>query len=110
MRRTPKQFDLWTVRMEPAYGHETRKDRPCVVVSNDIINKAMATVTIIPLTRTIRGVPFRPESKIKGVKGEIMVDQIKTVDKRRLKKYIGELPEKNVNELEDIIIKMFTRR
>ncbi|MBN1577970.1 MAG: type II toxin-antitoxin system PemK/MazF family toxin [Chitinispirillaceae bacterium] len=104
----PNQYEIWEVQLNPAVGHETQKNRPCVVVSNNIINHRMMTVTIIPLTRTIKNVPFRVKSMVAGIQGEIMVDQIKTVDKSRLVRFVDKLDRDTIKELDAVIIKMFT--
>ncbi len=104
----PNQYEIWEVQLDPAVGHETQKNRPCVIVSNNIINHRMMTVTIIPLTRTLKNVPFRIKSIVSGINGEIMVDQIKTVDKNRLIRLIDKLDRNTIEKLDRVIVRMFT--
>ena len=104
----PNQYEIWEVQLSPAVGHETKKNRPCVIISNNIINHRMMTVTIIPLTRTIKNVPFRVRSRLAGIEGEIMVDQIKTIDKSRLIRFVGRLDDRTIRLLDSVIFRMFT--
>lgn len=104
----PDQYEIWEVQLNPAIGHETKKNRPCVIISNNIINYRMMTVTIVPLTRTIKNVPFRVKSALAGIEGEIMVDQIKTIDKSRLVRFLGKLDATTIRALDSVIVRMFT--
>lgn len=81
-----KQFEIYWVDLNPTIGAEMRKVRPCVIVSPKELNDHLGTVIIIPVTSSVHGYPYRVGCHIMGRNGEIATDQIRTVDKRRLKK------------------------
>ena len=80
------QFDVYWIDLNPTIGAEMQKVRPCVVVSPKELNQYLATVIIIPITSAIHGYPYRVACHVDGRDGEIVTDQIRTVDKSRLKK------------------------
>lgn len=86
-----KRFDLWVVDLEPTKGFEMKKTRPCVIVSDDSMNEFLHTVIIAPLTSTQKKYPTRIDSFFDGKAGQIALDQIRVVDKNRLKKQVGTL-------------------
>src|SRR5450755_3120085 len=84
-----KQFDVWLVNLDPTVGSEIKKTRPGVIVSPNVLNKYLQTVIVAPLTHTIKSYPSRIASDFKGQEGEIVLDQIRAVDKIRLVKKLG---------------------
>ena len=82
------QYDVCWVELDPTQGSEIAKTRPCVVVSPDELNALLNTVVVVPLTSTLRGYPFRVQCVVAGKKGELAIDQIRAVDKSRLKSNI----------------------
>jgi mRNA interferase MazF len=86
-----ERFNIFLVRLDPVSGAETAKTRPCVIVSPDELNRAIATVIIAPMTTVRRGWPTRVEITFQGKTGEIALDQIRAVDKSRLVKRLGKL-------------------
>lgn len=102
-----EQFDVYWVDLNPTVGAEMQKIRPCVVVSPKELNRYLATVIIIPITSAIHGYPFRVVCQIDGRNGEIVTDQIRTVDKSRLKKRIATLAPDEQAELQDVLRQMF---
>jgi mRNA interferase MazF len=86
-----ERFSIFLVRLDPTAGAETAKTRPCVVVSPDELNRALATVIIAPMTTVRRHWPTRVEVTFQGKSGEIALDQIRAVDKSRLVKRFGKL-------------------
>ena len=93
MARIITRFEIYWVNLDPTIGHEIKKVRPAVVVSPDDLNRQLATVLIAPLTSTIRNYPFRPTVNINAVKGQIVLDQIRAIDKARLYSLMGMLSE-----------------
>lgn len=91
MQNFPKQSSIYWFDPEPAKGSEMRKVRPCVVVSPDEMNENLQTVIIVPLTSTIQAWPFRLTINVLGQKSSIACDQLRVIDKRRLKNHIGKL-------------------
>jgi mRNA interferase MazF len=86
-----KRFSVFWFDPEPTIGAEIRKIRPCVVVSPEVMNKAMQTVLIAPLTSTLKSWPFRTNVIVSGKKSSVACDQIRSIDKSRLKDYISML-------------------
>ncbi len=86
-----ERFAVFLVALDPAQGAETAKTRPCVIVSPDEVNDALATVIIAPMTTVRRRWPTRPAVTFQGKTGEIALDQIRAVDKTRLVKRLGRI-------------------
>ena len=86
-----KRFDVWLVRLDPTVGSEIRKTRPCLVVSPDEMNRRIATVIVAPMTTSGRGYPTRISCRFQGKSGEIVLDQMRTIDKSRLLKRLGKI-------------------
>jgi len=76
-----KRFDVFLVNLDPTVSREIQKTRPCLVISPDEMNKAIATVIIAPMTT--KGQPYssRIVGHFQGKDGQIVLDQIRTVDK-----------------------------
>ena len=87
----PKQSSLYWFDPEPIKGAELRKVRPCIVVSPNDMNEDLRTVLVIPLTSTIKPWPFRITVTTLGQKSSAACDQLRSIDKSRLKAYIGDL-------------------
>lgn len=83
------QFDVYLVSLDPMQGSEIKKTRPCVVISPDDMNNHLKTVLIAPMTSTIRHYPTRVKTQFQGKKGEVVLDQMRAVDKTRLVKGLG---------------------
>lgn len=87
----PKQGSIYWFDPEPVKGSEIRKIRPCVVVSPDEMNESLRTVVVVPLTSTIQPWPFRLTVNVLGQKSSVACDQLRAVDKVRLKARVGSL-------------------
>jgi mRNA interferase MazF len=101
-----EQYDIFLVSLDPAIGHEIKKSRPCVILSPDEMNQHISTVIIAPLTTKSHPYPSRIPLKFKGKEGWIVLDQVRTVDKRRLISRMGHLDSALVQELKAVIKKM----
>lgn len=82
------------------------KTRPCVVVSPEDLNLYLKTVIIVPVTSTLRGYPYRVRCRIGDREGEIATDQVRTVDKSRLKGCLGVLDETEITRLRKVFHEM----
>lgn len=90
VKREPVQrFEVHLISLDPTKGSEIRKTRPCLVISPDEMNKHIRTVIIAPMTSTIKNYPTRVTTTFQGKKGQIVLDQIRTVDKSRLINKLG---------------------
>jgi mRNA interferase MazF len=83
------RFEVWLVNFDPAIGKEIKKIRPCLIVSPDESNKYLDTVVGAPMTTTIRTYPTRIHCVFQRKKGQVAIDQIRSLDKTRLVKKIG---------------------
>jgi len=79
-----ERFDVFLVTLDPAEGVEIQKTRPCSVISPDEMNRHIGTVIIAPMTTRTRDYPSRVACSFEGKDGQVVLDQIRTVDKGRL--------------------------
>ena len=86
-----KRFDVFLVNLDPTQGHEMKKNRPCLVVSPDEMNRHISTVIVAPMTTRTRNYPTRVINRFEGKQGQIVLDQIRTLDKSRLGKKLGRI-------------------
>lgn len=99
--------DIFLVALNPTRGSEIRKTRPCVVVSPDELNAHLCTFIIAPLTTGGHPYPFRVHCRFDGKVGHVVADQLRAVDRDRLVKRLGSLPETTLNELLGVLQAMF---
>ncbi len=83
------RFDVYLINLDPTIGSEIQKTRPCLIISPDEMNRNIRTVIIAPMTTAGKDYPTRIECNFKDKKGQIVLDQIRTIDKTRLIKNIG---------------------
>lgn len=88
-----KRFEVHLVNLDPTVGHEIRKTRPALIISPDEMNQHIGTVIIAPMTTKGREYPTRVHCRFQGKEGWVVLDQIRTVDKRRLTRRLGKLPK-----------------
>ena len=81
-----KRFEVYLVNLDPTVGAEIQKTRPCLVVSPDEMNRHIKTVIIAPMMTKGRPYPTRVSCKFEGKEGQVVLDQLRTVDKTRLVK------------------------
>ena len=103
------RFDVVLVALDPTIGHEIKKTRPCTVVSPDEMNHNIGTVIIAPMTTKGRHYPTRVNCVFQGVEGQIALDQIRTVDKERLVKKLGQLSQVSGNRVLEVLAEMFQK-
>ena len=99
--------DLFLVALNPTRGSEIRKTRPCVIVSPDELNSHLHTFLVAPLTTGGHPYPFRVRCTFDGKDGHVVADQLRAVDRERLVKQLGRLPETTLNELLGVLQAMF---
>lgn len=95
------------VALDPTLGSEIRKTRPCVVVSPDELNEFLNTIIVAPITRTLKKYPTRINFDLKKEKNQIALDQIRTVDKKRLIKKMAILKEIDAQKVCKILQELF---
>jgi mRNA interferase MazF len=102
-----RRFDVFLVNLDPIIGSEIQKTRPCVVISPDEINRHIATVIVAPMTTKGRIYPTRAICQFQNKEGQIVLDQIRTVDKARLVKKLSQISEIEQKVVLDILARMF---
>ena len=102
-----KQYQIVLVNLDPTIGSEIKKSRPCVIVSPNEMNKYLRTIIIAPMTTTSRSYPTRIRVKHDNKDGWVVIDQIRTIDKKRIIKILGKLKSKEIKEVKSIIKETF---
>ncbi|MDA8159371.1 MAG: type II toxin-antitoxin system PemK/MazF family toxin [Desulfobacteraceae bacterium] len=102
-----KRFEVYLVSLDPTVGREICKTRPCLVISPDEMNRYVATVIVAPLTTKGREYPTRVNCFFNGKEGQVVLDQIRTVDKSRLAHKLGEIDPKTKAEVLSVIAEIF---
>ena len=104
-----KRFEIYFVEFDPIKGSEISKTRPAVILSPDEMNDALNTVIIAPLTSTLKKYPSRVNCVVKNKEGQIALDQMRCVDKSRLKNKLSKLSENEQTEVLDVLRQMFSK-
>ncbi len=101
------RFDVFLVNLDPTVGSEIQKTRPCVVISPDEMNRYIATVIIAPMTTKGKAYPTRVVCQFQGQDGQIILDQIRTIDKTRLIERLGQISFDEQRIVLDTLAEMF---
>lgn len=101
------QYSIVLVNLDPTIGSEMKKTRPCVIISPNEMNKFLKTIVIAPMTSNLKNYPTRVLVKHNDLSGTIALDQIKTIDKSRIAKILGNLAEKEIKKTKEIIKETF---
>lgn len=101
-----KRFEIYLVKLNPTVGSEIQKTRPCIVISPNELN-VLKTVIVAPIASKGFDFIFRPKIKFENKNGLVLLDQIRTVDKIRLIKKIGDVDEKVSKNISNMLVKMF---
>jgi mRNA interferase MazF len=101
------RFDIYLINLDPTIGSEIHKTRPCLVVSPDEINHNLRTVIVAPMTTKGKAYPSRVPCRFQRKDGQIVLDQIRTVDQSRLIKKLGQLDAKTAAVVLDTLQQMF---
>jgi mRNA interferase MazF len=103
----PSRGDVHLVELGPTRGSEIRKTRPCLVVSPDELNHHLRTVIVAPMTTAGLPSPFRVSCRFAGKKGKVVLDQLRTVDRDRLRKRMGAISPATLTSVLAILGEMF---
>lgn len=101
-----EQYDVCLVNLDPTIGHEIKKTRPFVVISPDEMNRNIRTIIIAPMTTKTHNYPSRVNLVFQDKTGWIVLDQIRTVDKRRLVKKMGKINKQAIGKVKSVIREM----
>jgi mRNA interferase MazF len=105
-----KQYEVYWIDLEPAQGSEIKKVRPCVIVTPNEMNDYLNTVIVAPLTSTLKQVyPFRGEVIISNKKGWTALDQLRCIDKSRIKGKLGSLSKDEIQRIKNILFEMLIK-
>jgi mRNA interferase MazF len=102
-----KRFDVYLVNLDPTVGSEIEKTRPCLVVSPDEMNRFIRTVIVAPMTTKGAQYPTRVPCRFQGKQGQVVLDQIRTVDKTHLVRRLGKVGEQARAEVLSVLGEMF---
>ncbi|WP_254434574.1 type II toxin-antitoxin system PemK/MazF family toxin [Aphanizomenon sp. UHCC 0183] len=101
------RFDVFLVNLDTTIGSEIKKTRPCLIISPNEINHHISTVIVAPMTTKGQPYPTRVTCQFQGKEGQIVLDQIRTVDKTRLIKLLGQITTEEQKAVLDILAEMF---
>ena len=99
------RFQVYLVSLDPTVGREIRK--PCLIVSPDEMNHHIRTVIVAPITTKGQPYPTRVACRFQGTNGQVVLDQIRTVDRARLIRRMGRLDSRSAARVLDILQEMF---
>ncbi len=105
-----KRFEIYFIEFNPTVGSEINKTRPGVIVSPDEMNDALNTVIVAPLTSTLKNYPSRVNCLVKNKQGQVALDQLRCVDKSRLRQKLTVLKENEQDEVLNILNKIFSKK
>ena len=101
------RFDVYLVSLDPTVGGEIKKTRPCLVISPDEMNRHIRTVIVAPMTTKGRQYPTRVPCRFRGKAGQVVLDQIRTVDSDRLVRKLGRLDADTGGKVLAVLGEMF---
>ena len=104
---TYNQYDIVLVNLDPTIGSEIKKTRPCVIISPDEINHNLNTIIIAPITSKSKRYPTRVSVSHNNVDGFVVIDQVRTIDKRRIIKSLDTLQPSEIKKVKAIIKETF---
>jgi len=107
MAMVVKRFDVYLVNLDPTVGSEIQKTWPCLVISPDEMNRNIRTVIIAPMTSAQKDYPTRVTSIFRKKEGQIVLDQIRTIDKARLVKKLGTIDSRAQLDVISVLQKLF---
>lgn len=107
-RKPVVRFDVCLIALDPTKGSEIKKTRPCLIISPDEMNRHIRTVIIAPMTSTIKNYPSRVTTTFQKKRGQIVLDQIRTVDKQRLIKKLGTISSSAQDKTLNVLQEMFS--
>lgn len=102
-----KQYQIVLVNLDPTIGSEIKKTKPCLVVSPDEMNKYLRTIVVAPMTTSAKDYPTRVKIVLKKKSGWAAIDQLRTVDKQRVIKTLGNISKSEIENCKSIIRETF---
>jgi len=102
-----KRFDVYLINLDPTIGSEIKKTRPCLIISPDEMNRFIRTVIVAPMSTTGRVYPTRVACKFQRKQGQVVLDQIRTIDKVRLVRRLGRIDSQTQTKVLSVLGQMF---
>ena len=104
MSARPRRGDVHWVALDPTLGTEIRKTRPAIVISNDSCNAFGSRVVVIPVTSNVDTLyPGEAKIELRGRPARALGDQIRSIDKTRVRSRIGRLTRQELLDVEDAV-------
>ena len=102
-----RRFEVYLINLDPTVGSEIQKTRPCHVISPDEMKRFIRTVIVAPMTT--KGTPYRTRVSctFQGKRGQVVLDQIRTVDEARFVRRLGKVGKQTQAELLSVLSEMF---
>ncbi|OHB64383.1 MAG: transcriptional regulator [Planctomycetes bacterium RBG_13_60_9] len=107
MAMVVSRFDVYLINLDPTVGSEIQKTRPCLIISPDEMNRYIRTVIVAPMTTAGKPYPTRVPCRFRDREGQIVLDQIRTIDKVRLIKKLGAIDPETQLEVISVLQRMF---
>ena len=101
------RFEVYLARLDPAQGSEIRKTRTCLIISPDEMNRHIRTVIVAPMTTKGHDYPMRIPIRFQRKTGQVVLDQIRAVDMRRLVKRLGKIDDAAAENVLALLAEMF---
>jgi mRNA interferase MazF len=101
------QYEIVLVNLDPTIGSELKKTRPAVIISPNEMNKYLNTIVIAPMTSSSKPYPTRVEVKHNKTKGWVVLDQIRTIDRKRIIKKLDLLTTTEITKVKAVIKETF---
>jgi mRNA interferase MazF len=105
----PRRDEVWLIALDPSKGSEIKKTRPCLVISPDEMNEPLHSVLVAPMTTTLRSYPTRVSFTFGNKTGQVALDRLRAVDRRRLVRRLGAVSSKTAREASTVLAEMFVR-
>ena len=102
-----KRGDVVLVNLDPTIGNEIQKTRPCLIVSPDELNGYLQTFIVAPMTTGDHTYPFRISCRFQGKDGYVVADQIRTVDRNRVVRTLGQVSDQTLTSVLNVLQEMF---
>lgn len=103
-----RRFEVYLINLDPTIGKEIKKTRPCLIISPDEMNKYISTVIIAPMSTKGKNYPSRIPCQFDGKDGQIVLDQIRTVDKIRIIRKLGKINTFTQKEVLTALTELFS--
>ena len=109
VNRPPQRDEVWLVSLDPTHGAEIQKTRPWLIISPDEMNRYLQTVIVAPMTTAVRFYPTRVPLRFQRKSGQVVLDQLRAIDRQRLLRKLGTVSASTAREVSTTLLEMFSR-